>query len=82
MRDWLLMRFASEDGSIDTDEVEAYIRKSIPQKEDWSLLKAKMVNEHRPVTILAKVRADIDVREGYGLFQLQPGFPARKLEAV
>lgn len=83
MRDWLLMRFASDDGSIDTDEVEAYIRKSIPQKEDWSILKAKMVNEHRPVTILAKVRADVDVREGYGLFQLPDlGFPSRKLEAV
>ncbi len=83
MRDWLLMRFALEDGTIDTEEVEAYIRKSIPRKEDWSMLKAQMINEHKTVTILAKIRADIDVREGYGLFQLPDlGFPTRKLEAV
>ncbi len=83
MRDWLLMRFASEDGSIDAEEVESYIRSSIPQKEDWSLLKAQMINERKTVTILAKVRADVDVREGYGLFQLPDlGFPSRKLEAA
>ena len=44
MRDWLLMRFASEDGSIDAEEVESYIRSSIPQKEDCILLKAQMIN--------------------------------------
>jgi len=83
MRDWLLMRFASDDGSINIDEVEAYIRRSIPRREHWSLLKEQMINERRSVTILSKVRSDIDVREGYAFFQLPDlGFPSRKTEAV
>lgn len=33
MRDWLVMRFSDEDGTIDYDSVKRYINKYIPSRE-------------------------------------------------
>ena len=36
MRDWLLMRFSDKDGNIDKNEVSAYVKKVIPNRQQWN----------------------------------------------
>jgi len=83
LRDWLIMRFADDSGRVDIDEVKEYVKKYIPGKKDWELLKSQMINDSQRVRFLAKLRVGIDVRTGQGLFELPDlGFPSRKSEAL
>ena len=36
MRDWLVMRFSNDDGVIDKQEVSNYVKRVIPNKEQWN----------------------------------------------
>jgi ATP-dependent Lon protease len=56
LRDWVVMRFADENGKIDAVEVEEYVRNNIPSKKDWELLKSRMIKDGQKVKFLAKVR--------------------------
>lgn len=83
LRDWLLMRLADHEGQVDPDEVQRYVNQYIPRRERWESLKAEMVNEGRTVRFLAKVRVELDVKSGTGMFSLPDlGFPRSKYEAV
>lgn len=83
LRDWLVMRFSDDSGSINMDEVMQFVRKTIPRREDWEPLKAKMVDEGTSVRFLAKTQVEVDIRSGEVLFSLPDfGFPRRKYEAV
>jgi len=83
LRDWIIMRFADDDGRVDLDEVSAFVKKNIPSKRDWELLKSRMIKEGERVRFLAKLRVEIDVRTGEGFFSLPDlGFPSRKREAL
>ncbi len=82
LRDWLVMRFADQAGNIDIDEVNEYVKRYIPSRDQWELLKNEMTEGSR-VKLLTKVAVTIDVRSGEGLFSLPDlGFPARKNEAI
>lgn len=83
LRDWLVMRFSDEQGVINMDEVMWFVRKTIPRREDWEPLKARMVDEGTPVRFLAKIRAEVDVSSGDMLYALPDfGFPRRRFEAL
>ena len=83
LRDWMIMRFADEDGIVNFDEVSAFVKNNIPSKKDWELLKSRMIKEGERVKFLAKLRVEIDVRTGEGFFSLPDlGFPNRKREAL
>ena len=83
LRDWLIMRFADENGKIDYDEINEFIRKTIPRREQWELLKTDMINGGNRIRLLAKLRVEMDVETGVALFSLPDlGFPSRKGEAV
>ena len=83
LRDWMIMRFADDDGIVDLDEVSAFVKNNIPSKKDWELLKSRMIKEGERVKFLAKLRVEIDVRTGEGFFSLPDlGFPNHKREAV
>lgn len=83
LRDWLVMRFADDQGLVKIDDVFAYVDQYIPRRERWEALKSAMVKEGNRVRILAKVRVEIDVTTGEGLFSLPDlGFPAKKYEAI
>jgi len=76
------MRFSDETGIVDLDAIGTYVNKYIPREEHWERLKARMrAGEH--VRFLAKLRVEIDVKSGLGLFALPDlGFPKRKYEAI
>jgi len=83
LRDWMIMRFADDDGIVDLDEVGVFVKNNIPGKKDWELLKSRMIKEGERVRFLAKLRVEIDVRTGEGFFSLPDlGFPSRKREAL
>lgn len=83
LRDWMIMRFADEEGRVDLEEVSEFIKNYLPGPNDWEKLKGMMIKEGQRVRFLAKVRVEIDVKTGEGLFSLPGlGFPSRKYEAI
>ena len=70
MRDWLLRRFEDSDGNFDTAELENFVKKFIPRKDDWNVIKSKIVIENEHVKILAKLSIEIDIKNGTAHFSL------------
>ena len=83
MRDWLLMKFADENGEIDKQEVATYVKKVIPRKEQWEEIKYNMTRNMQSERFLAKVKIEIDIATRTAYFSL-PDFsaPKKKEEAV
>lgn len=69
MRDWLVMKFSDEDGSIDYDSVRRYINRYIPTREDYEQFKFRMTNGET-VQFLARVRVSVDIKSGKTMFEL------------
>ncbi len=69
MRDWLVMKFSDDEGAIDYDSVRRYIKRYIPNREDFEQYKFQMVNGDA-VQFLARVRVSVDVKFGKTLFEL------------
>lgn len=69
MRDWLVMKFSDDDGVIDYDSVRRYIKRYIPNREDFEQYKFQMVNGES-VQFLARVRVSVDVKSGKTVFEL------------
>ena len=63
MRDWLVMKFSDDDGQIDYDSVRRYIKRNIPNREDFEHYKFQMVNGDT-VQFLARVRVTVDIKSG------------------
>jgi len=83
LRDWLVMRFADDAGQVDMEEVQRYIRQTLPRRADWEAFKGRMVSGGERIRFLTKLRVEIDVTTGRGLFRLPAlGFPRSKYEAV
>ena len=79
MRDWLVMKFSDENGTIDYNGVAHYIKKYIPNREDYEQFKFRMINGES-VRFLARVRVAVDVKTGKTLFEL-PDFGGTKTGA-
>ena len=69
MRDWLVMKFSDDDGSIDYNSVRRYIKRYIPNRDDFEQYKFQMVNGET-VQFLARVRVSVDVKRGKTMFEL------------
>lgn len=83
MRDWLLMKFADENGGIDKQEVAAYVKKVIPKKDQWEEIKYNMTRNMQSERFLAKVTIEIDIATSTAYFSLPDfGVPKKKDEAV
>jgi len=83
MRDWLLMRFSDSEGQIDKEEVSAYVRRTIPQKEQWPQLQYEMLHNYQVVRFLAKIKINFDTVERTARFSLPDfGIPKKKEETI
>ncbi len=76
MRDWLVMKFSDEDGEVDYEGVGRYIKKYIPDKDDFEQFKFQMINGEA-VQFLARVRVNVDIKTGRTRFEL-PDFGGSK----
>ncbi len=73
MRDWLLKKFEDDDGNFDKDELAKFVKKFIPNKDNWNTIKNEIIVEGKSVRFLAKVAVNIDIKSGDVSFAL-PGF--------
>lgn len=69
MRDWLVMKFSDEEGNIDYGSVRRYIKRYIPNREDFEQYKFQMINGET-VQFLARVRVAVDTKNGKTRFEL------------
>ena len=69
MRDWIVMKFSDDEGSIDYDSIRRYIKRYIPGRDDFEQYKFQMVNGEI-VQFLARVRVTVDVKTGKTVFEL------------
>lgn len=73
MRDWLLKKFENDEGEFNKDELVRFVKKFIPKKDDWNLIKNSLVKEGKTVKFLAKIGINIDIKTGNVSFEL-PAF--------
>ncbi len=81
LRDWLVDRFADEDGHYNQDELSAFVQENIPQKKDWGAIKDRIIKENEWVTILAKITIEINIQTGTVSFSL-PDFGLTSKDTV
>lgn len=83
MRDWLVMRFSDASGQIDKDEVSAYVKRTIPKKDQWNDFQVELLHNNQSVRFLTKIKIDFDAANRQALFSLPEfGVPQKKGEAV
>ena len=70
MRDWLLKRFADENGSFEPAELAEFVKTYLPRKDDWTAIKNRIIKDNERVKFLAKIFADIDIKTGEVSFSL------------
>ena len=69
MRDWVVMKFSDDDGNIDQDRVQNYVKRYVPSKEDFEQLKFQLTNGET-VNILTRIRVSVDIKTGDTLFDM------------
>lgn len=69
MRDWIVMKFSDDEGNIDNERVQNYIKRYVPSKDDFEQMKFQLTNGDT-VNILAKIRVSVDIKTGDTLFEM------------
>jgi len=83
MRDWLVMRFSDKNGVINKKEVSAYIKKVIPNKEQWNEYLVDMLHNDQSARFLGKIKINFDGRTKTAQFSLPDfGVPEKKGGAI
>ena len=83
MRDWLVMRFSNDDGVIDKQEVSNYVKRVIPNKEQWNEYLVDLLHNNQTARFLSKIKIDFDAKTKSALFSLPEfGVPQKKGEAI
>lgn len=72
MRDWIVMKFSDDDGEIDPERVQNYVKRYVPSKEDFEQMKFQLTNGET-VKILTRIRVSVDIKTGETLFEM-PSF--------
>ena len=81
MRDWLLKKFADDEGNLDIDELTDFIHTYLPNKEEWIRIKDRIINDNERVKILTKISVDISIKTGEVTFSL-PDFGLTNKETM
>lgn len=81
LRDWLLKRFADDNGDFNMDEVAAFISEFIPRKDEWVSIKNRIVIDNERVKILTKISVDINIKNQEISFSL-PEFGLTNKETI
>lgn len=81
LRDWLLKKFADDEGNLDIDELTDFIHTYLPNKEEWVRLKIESLTDNERVKILTKISVDISIKTGEITFSL-PDFGLTNKETM
>ncbi len=69
MRDWIVMKFSDDEGDIDPERVQNYIKKYVPSKDDFELMKFQLT-AGETMTILTRIRVSVDIKTGNTMFDM------------
>lgn len=81
LRDYLIKTFQDDNGDIDYDGMDDFIKQRIPRKEEWMSIKNRIVIEGERVKFLAKISIDINVGTQAITFSL-PDFGLSNRETI
>lgn len=81
LRDYVLKLFQDDDGNINYDEIDEFIKKRIPRKEEWISIKDRIVIGGERVKFLTRISVDIDVATQIISFSL-PDFGLTNKETI
>lgn len=70
LRDWVLNKYADENGNYDVNAIDQFIRKYIPKDEDWFDIKDRLVINFEKVKIVAKIKPNISIDKQLVTFSL------------
>lgn len=76
MRDWLVMKFSDMQGNIDFDSTLSYIKKFIPDRDAFQVVKYRLM-QGSTEKLLARVRLDVNLKKNIVQFEL-PDFGGSK----
>lgn len=69
MRDWLVMKFSDSQGIIDYDSILAYVKKFIPDRDAFQVIKYQLM-QGGIEKFLARVRMDVNLKKNCVQFEL------------
>lgn len=69
MRDWLVMKFSDNQGTINYDSILNYVKKTIPDRDAFQVIKYRLM-QGGTEKFLARVRMDVNLKKGYVQFEL------------
>lgn len=70
LRDWIMQEFADINGEVDYPEVEKTIKELYPRKDEWNIIKDKIINEGESVELLTRINVDINIANDEVTFSL------------
>lgn len=70
LRDWLLKKFADDDGVLNMEALTDFIHTYLPDKEEWLRIKDQIINGNERIKILTKITVDISIKTGEVTFAL------------
>ena len=69
MRDWVVMKFSDDEGNIDQESVQKYVKRYVPSKEDFEQMKFNLTNGET-INILTRIRVSVDIKTGETMFEM------------
>lgn len=70
LRDWLLKKFADNEGNVDANALTDFVHTYLPSKEEWVSIKDRVIHDYEHVQLLTKISVDIDITTGEISFAL------------
>lgn len=69
MRDWVVMKFSDSNGEVDYDNTLNYIKKFIPNRDDFKVIKYSLL-QGETKKFLARVRLEVNLKKSTVEFEL------------
>lgn len=81
LRDWVLKKFEDSEGQFDIEEIMEFVHTFLPNKDEWTNIKNRIITENEHVKILTRISVDISIKDQMVTFAL-PDFALTNAETV
>lgn len=62
IRDWILKKYADDEGNVDYESIKNFIDEYLPKRKDWLKIKDRIINDYDYVKCFTKIVIDIDIK--------------------
>ena len=81
LRDWVLKKFEDSEGQFDIEEIMEFVHTFLPNKDEWTNIKNRIITENEHVKILTRISVDISIKDQMVSFSL-PDFALTNAETI